>query len=317
MKKLASVLCLGLSVTLLCGSPSYASSMSVQQPEFSKSQDVKVDIKLGKYSRLNGFGFSTDEIQNMSQEDYKKFNEKYGTESKATLISKTTKYYRVKNGTAVEINRSQAESEIEAYNLKKELQSKGEITQLSTSDTETTSWLTMTTTASQYMVPIYVNGRVSGYIQDGWLLKNSFKWLTHPAFKLTDVLGMTFNPNLTYVQDSEFAVYTRDYSGVNPPPSESDYYYSAPHKSNSSGIAFDINLKAYSNNGNGTTKTHRGYMTFQVRKNNSWATSTNVYGHYSHLYNTINYSVSFNGDMSISGQTLHDDMSDTAISFGI
>ncbi|MBP2898802.1 hypothetical protein J8340_22635 [Escherichia coli] len=294
-KRLSITLSLILSLVLVLSS-SVSASGNLPKNSVLSNDDIQ---------RLVSFGFNDQEIETMTEEEYNNFNIKYGTDTMGTLVATETKYYRVSNEDGItEISKVKAEKEVESFKEEMKNLEKSGISPFAT-NTRTTSWMKMTTTSS------LVSGTTSEYV-----LKNSFEWLINPLYKLTDVIGITFNPNLTYIQDSEYAVYTREINGFNPVyPSETEYMWSAEHKSQNAGIAFNIDLKAYSDDGKRTVKKHSGYMVFRAEKNNTYAISTNAYGHYSHLYNTINFDVSFPAGMAISGATQHDDMPDTAISW--
>lgn len=315
MKKILFSLCIILSLTLVLGTSVFA------EHDDKVTGVTNSNLKRNDIERLLNFGFSEEEVEKFTPTELQMFNEKYGKDSIGQLVSKETKYYRINSGNVVEITKSDADKEVKAYEAKKQQKSKknkeGKSVQVLASDTETTSWLSMTTTSSAYLIPQYNHlGQIIGYIQDGWQLKNSFTWLVNPLYKLTDVLGLSMNPNLTYVQNTEFAVYNRTCGYLNP-YTQSDFYFTANTKS-TTGLAFNIDLKAYSDDNSVSAYDHRGYMIFNVRKNNSTATSTNAFGHYSHLYNTINFSVSIStGAMSVSGTTQKDTMTDTGISFSI
>ena len=277
-------LCLALALVLVASTSIYAAG--INHGDFT--------LNTTEIERLKSLGFSEEQLDLMTLEEHEALISKIGASTRGEIVGVETSYYRVSTEDGVtEISKEQADEELLEYESR--------VTAFA-SDTATTSWMRMTTTSSSLG-------------QGEYYLMNSFRWLTRPVYALTDVVGMSFNPNLTYIQDSEYASYTREYGGVNPPSPELDHLFYAQHKSANAGIAFDIDLKLYSNNGYRMTETHSGYMSFRVRKNNTTATSTNVYGHYSHLYNTINFDVSFPAGMAISGLTQHDDMDDTGISF--
>jgi hypothetical protein len=136
--------------------------------------------------------------------------------------------------------------------------------------------------------------------------------LTHPNYRLTNVIGRTFNPNLTYIDGTEYGNYQTVGASFDKKVDNCSFYAT---KKDVPELGFLIDLRTYTYTRQ-TVGENSGYVAFQVQKKNSNALSTNAYGHYAHLYNTINYSINVtSGAMSISGATGTDYMSDTGVSW--
>ncbi|MBY0217923.1 hypothetical protein [Paenibacillus illinoisensis] len=290
-----------LSLTLLLtstftASAAHATTIDVNNPGYSNTTTANNTFLTDEdTTRLSNFGFTDEEIANFTPEQYATFNEKVGKDTTGVLVDTETSYYKITDHQVIEVPESEAVQSIQRSLLEK--QSKG-INALSDPTSET-SWMKMTISSTKMS-----NGKYN--------LKNSFRWLMYPTYRLTDVAGISFNPNLTYIQDSAYGNYAAASTGVN--PKVDNYPLSAQHKK-VAGLGFNVDLKTYTSTG-GTVTNHSGYVAFQVEKNNTGAISTNAYGHYAHLYNTISFGVDLrSGALSITGATGVDNMEDNGISW--
>ncbi|OAB34273.1 hypothetical protein PMSD_15005 [Paenibacillus macquariensis subsp. defensor] len=295
-----------LSITLLLTSAFTATSASASSIEstspaafhsISRSTDSNPFLSEKDESRLYDFGFSQEEISNFTIDQYATFNEKVGTDTTGVLVDVETSYFKVTGDNQVtKVSESEAIRGVQKSLLEDTL--KGAAVRANP-DTQTLSWMVMTLSSTNMS---------NGYYN----LKNSFRWLTYPTYRLTDVVGISFNPNLTYITNSDYGNYAASSAGAS--PTTDNYPLSAKHK-DVMGIGFNVDLKSYTKAG-GTVMNHSGYAALQVQKNNTNAISTNAFGHYAHLYNTISFSVNLaSGTMSVSGATAKDYMSDTAVNW--
>lgn len=283
-----------------------ALSFLISVPVFA-NENLNRPLNIEEIQRLNSFGFSNEEIETYTFEDYNAFNKAVSDDVYGSIVDETTTYYKVTTEGTITVSESQAIEGSKQTNMHEA--TKEFTTQALPSDSTDSGWLKMTLSVSKVL-------DAKGSWHGIYKLKNSWKWLSLPTFKLTDVVGITFNPNLTYIQNTEFAQYRyRDHAVGHAWASKR--YSKAPYKSGSAGIAFDIDMQAYGAQG-GSTDQHEGYMMFNVKPNNTGATSTNAYGHYAHLSATITYGVSLStGALSITGKTQQSNANNTAISWGI
>lgn len=304
MKKIIGLLL--CFVLFLSASPVFASS---------PTQISKEDA-----ARFKQLGFSEDEISRFNDQDLNYIGNMNGT-----LLSSSESYFRVTkhndgNVKAEKITKEQALKEVKEYEAKKAkdkvsaLPKKGMVSILAYgSDTEQNSWMKMTTTVSD----------ISGTSPTEYLLKNSFEWLTEPVWVLTDAVGISHPEYIAPVQNSEYLKYTYDrhtndfsaqYINTN------DVYYWSADTKNQNGMAFkyDILGTEYYNGSNVICKKSRGFMVYRATRANPNYTTGTVYGHYTHTQVAVSPSLSvdlFPGNMSISGATSSDEMTDTGVTF--
>ncbi|KAA1181536.1 hypothetical protein [Paenibacillus sp. B2(2019)] len=311
MHKVKVVLSLSLLLTTAFTSASVSASSNEQISDFSPTQveaplvipsntvTVNSFLSDAEKARLSDFGFSQEEIENFTLDQYNNFNQKVGKDTTGELIGTETTYYKITNHQVTEVTEQELNEGAAKTNALNKLKESLLIT-AATDNTIETNWMVMTLSTTKLSTGTYN-------------LKNSFRWKTFPTYKLTDVVGITINPNLTYLNNTEYGNYQTSSAGV--APIVYDNYALVATKKDVPGLGFPVDLKSYSSNGR-STDGHSGYVAFQVQKNNSSALSTNAYGHYAHLYNTINYSISLSSaSMSISGATQTDYMSDTSLSW--
>lgn len=271
------------------------------------SQEVNASITDPvQIEKLKNLGFTEDEISTFSVSEYEKYKDLNGT-----LVSKTNKYYRVKKNSIIEVTKLQAEREVKAYNQEKALK-------LATSgsysinsggtDTENTSWLSMTTTISD------LGGKHFAF-------KNSFRWLSLPLCVFTDVVGMTHSSSISIDQGSEYLRYTYDvYIDKNYTSflrTDSAYNMTADKK-NSSGYAFEYDLIGYTSDGYYASN-NRGYMVYTgVATPTNFVGKAHAYGHYSHQQLAAPISIDLvSGNLSCSPSLAFDEATDTDAEFNI
>ncbi|GAA0835981.1 hypothetical protein GCM10008915_23420 [Bifidobacterium pullorum subsp. gallinarum] len=289
MKKIVIATVLGLLI----------SSQAVTQT-FAATGDFLTDNDI---NRLSSFGFSQEEIQTFTPEEYAVFNEKNGYDTMGHVVEETTTFYKLEDGV------TSAVSEQEAIEGAAEIEKSNSIISpmaLPTDSVEKKGFIKMTLSVSKVLDS-------KGAWHGVYTLKNSFHWLANPTYKLTDVTGISINPNLTYIQDSEYGSYKTISAGVS---KITDTYPLKANKKDLSGIAFKVDLRTYTKDGSSSIGDHSGYVAFQVKKNSG--TSTNAFGHYIHLYNTVNFGIDIkSGSISVSGVTQQDAMDNTAVSWDI
>ncbi|WP_322906996.1 hypothetical protein [Paenibacillus campi] len=285
-----------------------AVSMLISLP-VSASETSNHLLNNSEIQRLKSFGFTEEELLTYTHADYNAFNQAVGDDVYGEVVNETTTYYKVTKQETIPVDENEAVAGANQANLNKTLGLGDFRIQALPSDSTDSGWLKMTLSVSKVLDS-------SGNWHGVYKLKNSWKWLSFPTFKLHDVVGITFNPNLTYIQDSEFAQYRyRDGSVGHTWASKT--YNKAPHKSASAGIAFEIDMQLYGADG-GSTDQHEGYMMINVKRNSSSATSTNAYGHYAHIAINASYSVSITtGSISVSGVAKKYYANDTAVSWSI
>lgn len=261
----------------------------------------------GDKERLSTFGFSYEEINNFTPEVYAVFNEKYGHDTVGELVEENVSFFKFENGKAEEVTEEEFNiGSIQTLVGRELKESLSLIQPASTWDQTDTGWLQMTTEVTKV---VNWNFQWTGE----YMIKNHFYWHVNPLYKLTDVVAISFNSNLTFVPNSDLGVYSATHTKLNP---TIDNYTLYAQTKNTQGIGFNVDLKAYNSNGTSSTFAHGGWVSIKVIKNNTFATSTNAYGHYAHLYNTLTFSVSItDGSLSISGVTNKDYADDTGIAW--
>ncbi|MFD1884769.1 hypothetical protein [Paenibacillus wenxiniae] len=273
----------------------------------SASEIENGSLNIEEIQKMKSFGFSEEELSTYTVEDYNSFNHAVGDDVYGEVINETTTYYKITKDNTIVVDEKEAVEGAEQAKLNDALDSFR--VQAFQPDSTDSGWLKMTLSVSKVLDS---NGKWHGIYK----LKNSWKWLSFPTFKLHDVVGITFNPNLTYIQNSEFAQYRyRDGSVGHTWASKN--YDKAPHKSASAGIAFEIDMQLYGADG-GSTDQHEGYMMINVKPNSTSATSTNAFGHYAHVAINASYSVSItSASISISGVAKKYYAKDTSISWNL
>lgn len=255
--------------------------------------------------RLAQLGYSKDEINEMTEQELQHIEGWEGT-----LINVDEKYIKVTKDGAVEVPKLEAEKQIKELKEKQNKSKKsGEISTNATSDTETTSWMVMTTSVS------YGSGE--------YTFKNSFEWRTEPVFTLEDAVGISHPEYIAPVTNSEYLKYTYDrytndfsHSYIN---TNSNYLWSANDK-NSNGMAFKYDLlgSEYYNGVKVLCENPRGLMVYRATKANPDFTTGHLYGHYTHTEGVISGSIGVKislNSLSVSGATKTTEMTDTGFSF--
>ncbi|MFF3025555.1 hypothetical protein ACFVRR_23410 [Gottfriedia sp. NPDC057948] len=201
--------------------------------------------------KLQNLGFSPDEINSMSVEEYNDFKSLYGSN-----LTTDENYYKItqeipySEPSVEEISKAQAINEINATKLARGTSSK------------TTGYLKMTTSSSKLS-----NGNT--------LLKNSFTWLKSPNMKLTDVVAITHSASSVKIPNTDkFSYKYTDGKGIHSVGATST-------TKNKNGIAKKFNLKDMGINM--APYNHNGYLSVEVTKGNKNDITANAYGHYAHI----------------------------------
>lgn len=285
-----------------------------------KKQNKELKFKNEDIIRFIELGFSREEINDFTEEDIKSVEDLYGE-----LLEVDEQYYLVSEEGSQLVDEEQALEDIEKYkenkakNEKANMSDSNLITISSTtqigSDVEQLSWMKMTTTVSKVYDPKTQRTE--------YLLKNSFQWLTTPAFTLTDAIAISHPESMIQVQGSEHFTYRYDrYQNMfgGKFVSTGSRTKSSADTKNSNGMGFKYDIIG-SETVNGTKYlviNNRGWMHFRVTQSNKNITHGNAYGHYTHtrgtLTGSIGVKVSLSG-LSLSGATLTTKMRDTGVTF--
>ncbi|MCM3216666.1 hypothetical protein ABER75_11155 [Niallia taxi] len=245
-----------------------------------------VELNSEEKENLEQLGFTEDEIETISQEEYNKYNKLDGE-----LLTTDESVYKIISDSKGNILTTTQVTEAQAFS---EMNKPAQISIRATS-TKQSSWLKMTTTSSKLS-----NGNI--------LLKNSFKWLKNPAIALTDVVGISHSASAVKVPGTEgFSYKYTDGVGTHSLGAKST-------TRNDYGIAKKFNLKAIGTND--APKNHNGYISIQVKKGNKNDIRANAYGHYTHITVGITGTISIKtGDISVGGNLTKSEMDDTMILF--
>lgn len=258
---------------------------------------IPVTLTSKEEKNLKKLGFSDEEINTMTEEEFEKYKNLDGK-----LINKTDKFYKITTDQD-SITSAIVVSEKEALAQSGYSESAGEeppavepgISVMAV-DTRSTTWLKMTTSSTKLST-------------GATLLKNSFVWLRNPNVALSDVVGITHSASAVKLAGTEsFAYKYTDGLGVHTTGSTSTVR-------NSVGLAKKFNLKAIGTNA--PPYNHNGYISVQVKKGNQYDIRANAYGHYAHLTagvtgGTIGLSV---GSLTLSYAFRYTRVSDTMVTF--
>lgn len=230
-------------------------------------------------------GFTDIELDTMTQEEFNKYSDLDGK-----LTSIDNSYYKVISDLEGNVLSTTEVSEETAL-----LQSSDSFITPFASNTEKTSWMSMTTTSSKLS-----NGNT--------MLKNSFKWLKNPEIALTDVVGISHSASAVKVPGTEgFSYKYTDGTGTHSLGSTST-------TRNEKGIAKKFNLKKIGANAPPTN--HNGYISIQVKKGNKNDIRANTYGHYIHV--TLGFTGTIDiktGSISVGGNIKKSNVTNTMILF--
>lgn len=321
MKKITVIIMLFVLLFSLCVPGAFASNeLDSVEENLIKLGYTKEEINIMKNDpsqkemlRYANLGFSKRQIADFTDETRKYLEGMYGK-----LIGVETKYYRISPTNGVqEISKEQALSESLQYKLRK-AQENMFGNQMSIlgggSDTETTSWMTMTTTVAE----------ISGTNPKEYLIMNEFTWLTEPFWTLTDVVAISHPEHVTPIQNSELMEYTYDRATNTLPPKYFDtktVTYTTADKKTSQGYAFKFDLKGTEYLDNGVKLlcvNSRGFMAYRAIRANPNYTHATAHGHYAHSEIAILFSLDINlsfGSFSVSGASKTTYMRDTAVTF--
>ncbi|WDV08697.1 hypothetical protein [Lysinibacillus irui] len=161
--------------------------------------------------------------------------------------------------------------------------------------TETTSWMSMTTTATKLG-----NGRT--------MLHNNFTWLKNPNVTLTDMVGLTYNDSAV-IEPSTIKFSYKWKDGVG----DHSRSYKDMKKS-PQGLAATFDIQGIGTNAGASN--HHGYISVEVSKGNKNDVSANAFGHYTHTTFSFNITVTIKtGDIGLGATTAETKMTSTAIKF--
>ncbi|MGG2028767.1 hypothetical protein AB1282_23965 [Gottfriedia sp. S16(2024)] len=234
--------------------------------------------------KLQNLGFSSDEINSMSVEEYNGFKDLYGSN-----LTTDENYYKItqeipySEPSVEEISKAQAINEINTTKLARGTSSK------------TTGYLKMTTSSSKLS-----NGNT--------LLKNSFTWLKSPNMKLTDVVAITHSASSVKIPNTDkFSYKYTDGKGIHSVGATST-------TKNNKGIAKKFKLKDLGINV--APYNHNGYLSVEVTKGNKNDITANAYGHYTHLTLGVTSSIDIKtGSIGVGIFCTSTDMDETMIKF--
>jgi hypothetical protein len=248
---------------------------------------------------LQGFGFSKEEIENMSNTDFERISKQFEGRN-AEVVVKKQEYFKVevsknKNGQKnVQMIKSTKKKAMEGVEkIKKEkLNQKNKSAFINFGgnkasaavDTENDGWITQTLTVSK-----------SG---SRHIAKTYYRWLSNPDFAYSDTIAITHGNNVDKIANSEYATHWyKDGTGTHYLASD----YSADKK-DYYGYADKFDLKGIGSNA--APYDHSGYMYFEFVQDNSNDSTADLYGHYSHALTSSWYSISLSaGVLSLSGSS--------------
>lgn len=235
-------------------------------------------------NRLSQLGFSEQEIADMTPQELDNLENLEGK-----LISKKSNYMLV-TPTASDGIETKTLSSVEAnmfltsHNRTHASQDNNTYQPNGNAYFENSSLLTISFTASDMG---YQNGTHRYYY------KNSFDWLTGPAYTLNDLIGISVD-NVGIINNTETLVYKHDYRTLYSSP-ETRTHISNSARISASGAGFTIPLAGTDNPNFQWTEKHRGYMSFSgFILNNSNSVNSGL-AEYRHAYSnsTESFSVSF------------------------
>ncbi|XZF74939.1 hypothetical protein ACSBO6_15165 [Bacillus sp. AL-1R] len=234
--------------------------------------------------KLQNLGFSTEEINSMTVEEYNDFKDLYGSN-----LALDENYYKLtqdipySDPAVEEISKAQAINEINTTKLGRGTNSK------------TTGYLKMTTSSSKLS-----NGNT--------LIKNSFTWLKTPNMKLTDVVAITHSTSSVKIPNTDkFSYKYTDGKGIHSVGAKST-------TKNNKGIAKKFNLKDLGINM--APYNHNGYLSVEVTKGNKYDITANAFGHHTHITAGVIYSLDIKtGSIGVGVAGIKNTMENTMIKF--
>ena len=294
-----------LIAMLVAGSviPSVANAESTDSEQAKTTEVIEEDagtdqiiepVSLNEQQKeeMKELGFTDDDIDSMSIEEYNKYKNLDGK-----LTSSEENYYEVtadKDGNVTDIEEiTESEAVNQAQQQEKPVFST--MAAKSQSSTKTTGLLKMTLTSSKLS-----NGNT--------LLKNSFTWIKSPEFALTDVVGITHSASAVKVPGTDgFSYKYTDGVGTHSLKVSST-------TNSATGIAKKFNLKK--GGSNKPPYNHHGYISIQVKKGNKNDVRANAYGHYTHVTVGLTGSITIKtGSISVGGNLSKKEMTPPMILF--
>lgn len=253
----------------------------------------KAEISNSEQKWLEGLGFNSDEIENMSTDDFVHISEQFKGKS-GKVIAKKQDYFKVdyytdeKGKQKVKYVKTTKEKALRAVEELKKQKNKDKFGLIklnnasAASDTENDGWITQTLTVSD--------------IGSTYLAKTSYKWLSNPDFAYSDTIAITHGDNVDKIANSEYATHWyKDGTGTHYLPAD----YSADKKSYY-GYADQFDLKGIGSNA--APYDHSGYFYFEFLRDKTSDNTADLYGHYSHALTSSYYSISLSaGVLSLEG----------------
>lgn len=278
---------MALSIALITTFTFAATTGSTNVKKLSESDKLKAE----KY--MLDIGINENAVNNAPDSELSKY-------VNAKLVAKTDKYYRVTTSSntigilnvsdvnskinMVEISKEQCEKEARDY---KTNQSKSpntedvQITNLSVSNKKPTSWMEVVVTANYQGDKIYT-------------ISNACKWLTTPAYRQLDVIGLGHDNKVTTLGGTEY-FYSQCYRSGAWPGWVTSKKYTNEARENVGGCGFKWQLP-----GNVISRTPQTYsdfycyMSYNIKiSQDNWSGDLSIFGEYKHQQAIIKFSPSF------------------------
>lgn len=220
--------------------------------------------------QLRGLGYTELEISNMTEQEYKKVENLYGEiESRVDIYVKES--FDLKTGKPV-----YTPIEKETYKFSELV---NQISPLNVQPSPYTDAF------------LHFSLSISNTNKGTKLLKNSFSWIGEPYFAFSDVVGISYQPNVTEVKNTRAFVFNYINTTTKKPLTKPVSLYRATQN----GLAAVFDLPKYA-------KDRTGYLQLEVEKTYTDTLKTNTYAHYNHsiLQFSPNPSFSVDGGSMIS-----------------
>jgi hypothetical protein len=241
--------------------------------------EEKAQVHGEEVQYFKNLGFTDEEIQNMTKQEYKDLMKRYkGLAGETEIISEKYYTYYEEYGITIEITKEQFEEKKE-----KSLSKDKEISIFSNTDSDSNFSIQTTATKLYDSRGAYLN-RIQ--------LKNTYNWINAPFSRFVDVIGFSWNSTVSYYPGTAYLLYKVD--GIKTETK------TALDQKNGNGVAFELDLWE------GPAPYHSGYMLQDVTKNSSTAINANIFGHYLHTVTPTwisNISIGY-GVISLTGPTV-------------
>jgi hypothetical protein len=278
--------------------------------KFKNAEMDKLKLKKKDILKLANLGFTKEQIQNFTLTEYNHFKD-YNNQ----LLDVNTSYIELKKGEKTFSTTSESE-----YLERKQLDDSSNTMSAmlcdpyyGCSNSIPYSWIKVTEAVSK---------ATSSSTRYG--VTTSFKWLTKPNYRYTDLFGTQVKDNLTIDYNSIFGSYEADLynDNTNTFVTSKTQYLGEPGIEKTNWYAHRINLydAFYQVNGQWlATRNDNGYTYADCYLNNTSATSSTTAGSYTHIYTEYNYSWSigypWSGSITVDGTSSKSYGPSVAISF--